>query len=625
MKQFDSLLRKIKFPVTFCFVIFFIFCRAGMVIALNKIAGTSKNIKVVEQSDTNKSRLKHTINDSWKFKYFDSQIADAQLPDFDTSDWDRINIPHTWNINDAKDDTSNYRRGIGWYRKNIRLNNSIGGQKIFLHFEGANQITELFINGSSVGVHIGGYTAFTFDVTEFIHFDGRENINTIAVKVDNRFDKNVPPLSADFTFYGGIYRDIWLITTDPLHFTLTNYGSGGIFITTPEVSNDRANVKIKGTFVNESESNKSVTVRNNIIDAAGNIFKKIEKKFSVKKGEKRTFEMVFNRIEDFETWSPEKPYLYTIYTELLEAGKIVDRIRNPLGFHWYSFNPDKGFFLNGKNVKLVGTNRHQDYQGMGNAVSDGIHVKDLKLIKDAGFNFLRLAHYPQDPVVLETADRLGLIIWEEIPIVNYVTTSDLFKKNSRQMLKEMIRQHYNHPSVFLWGYMNEVFLNDRHGTREKNYTEEYLNWTIELAKSLESVCFEEDPDRNTAMAINQSQLYNQTGIAEIPDVLGYNLYMGWYGGRFESLGNFLDSEHEKYPGRLIMVSEYGAGSDERLHSLDPVRFDFSVEHQQNYHESYMEQFAKRPYLNGTAVWNHFDFGSDSRHDSKPKINQNSMP
>ncbi len=568
-------------------------------------------------------RLKSLINEDWSFFFSGKNIEFSEISG---SSWENINLPHTWNINDTKNDTTTYKRGIGWYKKNIHLSNSLKEKRVFLHFEGANQIAELFVNGKTVGKHIGGYTAFSFDITNFVNFDNKENKNSIAVKIDNSFNENIPPLSADFTFYGGIYRDVWLIATNPIHFTLNDFGSKAVYISTPEVTNNQGSVRIAGIVQNEFTSSKSIIIKSTIYNNENKIVKRIEKNLKAKANKLIEFDLGKLVIDKPELWSPDHPKLYTVKTELYQKGKLIDLVESTFGFRYFHFDANQGFFLNGKHLKLIGTNRHQDYEGIGNALSNKLHVRDIEMIKEAGFNFLRLAHYPQDPSVLDAADRLGLIIWEEIPIVNYVTASDEFLNNSKYMLKEMIHQHYNHPSIVFWGYMNEVYLHDANGKREKDmfFPEEYLEWTKHLSNELNNLIHKEDNSRLTAIATHQNDLYDKVGISSIPDVVGYNLYQGWYTSRFSDFGNFVDRLHLKYPNRKIIISEYGAGSDERLHSSKPERFDFTTEYQQSYHESYLKQIAKRPHIGASSVWCQSDFGSNRRGDSKPQINQKGL-
>jgi len=568
-------------------------------------------------------RTSFSINEQWLFTYSNEEIKNSAIPE---SQWQQINLPHTWNIDDTPTDTSAYRRGLGWYEKELTLPDHLKGKRIFLHFEGANQTAEVFVNGKRAGKHIGGYTAFTFDITELLQFNDNGNRNTIAVKVDNHFNQDIPPLSADFTFYGGIYRDVWLMAVYPLHITLDDFGSKGIYISTPQVSAEQASVSIRGKIDNFSGTDRNIVIVNSVYAPSGMEAARVETELEVKSGKQTEFNSNEISLDNPLLWSPDRPNLYSVKTEIYEAGKLIDRLISPLGFRFFRMDADKGFYLNGKPLKLIGTNRHQDYAGYGNALPNRLHVKDLQMIKDAGFNFLRLAHYPQDPTVLEAADRLGLIIWEEIPIVNYVTVSDAFRENSKRMMMEMIRQHYNYPSIVFWGYMNEVFLHDADGNRNKemNFPKEYLKWTVQLAQELDNLTHQEDPGRITVMAGHHSHLYDKTKISEIPDAMGFNLYQGWYSSRFEDFGEFVDAMHKEFPNRKIIISEYGAGSDERLHSLNPQRFDFTTEYQQAYHESYLKQILARPFIGASAVWCQSDFGSNRRGDSKPQINQKGL-
>jgi beta-galactosidase len=317
-------------------------------------------------------------------------------------------------------------------------------------------------------------------------------------------------------------------------------------------------------------------------------------------------------------WSPDDPYLYTVQCVVRVNGKVVDEVEQPLGFRWYSFDADNGFYLNGKQLSLRGTNRHQDYKNLGNAVPDSLHVHDMELIKGTGFNFVRLAHYPQDPSVLEAADRLGILIWEEIPIVNYITNSPQFRENSLSMLTDMIRQHRNHPSVILWGYMNEIFL------RVPKGADELYPATVALAKELDKTARAEDPTRPTVMAMHQSELYNTYGLADVPSVVGWNIYQGWYSGDVTGFGKFIDDQHQRYRKRPVIISEYGANGDLRLHSLDPRRFDSTAEYQRQLHESYIDQIDKRPFIAGSALWSTFDFGSEFRGETIPHVNQKGL-
>lgn len=578
-------------------------------------------LAAAEQARAADARARFTINDGWTF--IGSDVPDGQENAFDTAGWEKVNLPHTWNIADTLDDEPGYRRGISWYRKQLDLDHALSGKRIFLYFEGVNQTAELFVNEKHVGGHIGGYTAFVFDITELVRFSGP---NLIAVKVDNSLNKDIPPLDADFNMHGGIYRDVWIIAANDAHFKITDMAGPGIVVRTPDpLARESAAIAVRTAEVSGSITNTSARARKfeiltTVFDKDGAPVVSTRSELEVPARGEAGFKHPPLRVQRPKLWSPDDPYLYSVRSVLRENGRVLDELNEPLGFRSYRFDPAEGFFLNGEPLKLRGTNRHQDRAGFGNAVPDNLQVRDLEIIKENGFNFVRLAHYPQDPSVLAAADRLGLMLWEEIPIVNLVNISEAFNRNSETMLREMIRQHRNHPSVILWGYMNEIFL-------AAPKTEEYTKATVELAKRLEKVVDEEDPGRMTAIAFDRgdaSDRYHASGLGEVTDVIGWNLYFGWYYGVFDDLGKFMDDQHRRFPNRPQFISEYGANADRRVHSTAPVRFDSTTEWQRMYHESYLRQMNERKFISGGAVWNMFDFSSEFRGDTIPHINQKGL-
>ena len=568
----------------------------------------------MNQNNVNTSaRITYTINDNWRF--LPDNASEAEKKSKSDGNWEIVNFPHTWNAEDAFDDAPDYRRGTSWYRKTLSINPDLKGKRIYLYFEGANQTADVYVNEKLIGSHIGGYTAFAFDVTDAVKFG---ETNLVAVKVDNSFNPDIAPLTADFTFYGGIYRDVWLIATDEIHFKTTDYASSGVTISTPNFAGTNGTVNVRGTIVNDSTKARRVEVVNLIIDADGKEVAASVSNLEVKANSEGNFESATKAIANPKLWSSENPYLYTVKTTIRENGKVLDDVSNPLGFRWFKYDAN-GFYLNGKPVKLRGANRHQDYAGMGNAVPDSIHIRDMELMKSAGYNFVRLAHYPQDPAILQAADRLGIMLWEEIPLVNYITISQKFNENAETMLKEMIRQHRNHPSVIMWGYMNEIYLRV-----PKENAENIRKETVVLARNLDKLAHEEDATRPTTIAFHGNDIYNQMNLGEIPNIVGWNLYSGWYSNKFEDFGKFLDAQHTKYPNRPLIISEYGANSDLRLHSNASRRFDSTAEYQRMFHESYLEQMNARPYLLGSTLWNEFDFGAELRGENMPHVNNKGM-
>ena len=567
-----------------------------------------------------------SMNDGWKFHPGGFAFAQrAHIKDFPVPVddlWEKVSLPHTWNASDPFDDSESYMRGIGWYRKNFKLDSSYLDRKVYLFFEGANQRTDVYVNGAFAGSHRGGYSAFTIDITKYIVVG---EMNLLAVKVDNSHDNTIPPLSVGYGLYGGIYRDLWLKSTNPIHIGMLNYGSSGVFVQTPVVSRDMATVRVNGDLVNETVYETMILIKHTVLDPKGNTLCSVEKTKNLNPGEHFYFTSADMEVLSPALWTPETPSLYTVKTEVFSGGHVVDEVSSPLGFRWYSFDPDNGFFLNGSKYILKGTNRHQDYEGLGSALPNSLHLKDLEWIKKMGANFLRLAHYPQDPVILETADKLGLLIWEEIPVINYVNRSEEFRSNTRIMLKEMIRQHYNHPCIILWGTCNEIFLWNEAGERAGKITdEEYKKWVHGFVHELDSLARAEDPYRWTTLAMHVSDDYHNSGIDTLPMVSSYNIYEGWYGGTFDGFGKIMDRLHKQDPRLNIFISEYGAGSDGRINSTNPQRFDFSGNWQRLFHENYIRQINERPWLSGTAVWNQFDFSQPHTGGSIQHINQKGL-
>jgi beta-galactosidase len=535
--------------------------------------------------------------------------------------WKNVNLPHTWNVCDVMDDEPGYYRGVGWYKKQFSIDKELQDKEYALYFEGANQVTEVFINGKKTGYHIGGYTGFSVAATNFLH----EGNNELLVKVDNSHNENIPPLTADFTFYGGIYRDVYLIATNKIHFSTQDNGSNGVYITTPQVSNQAATVNIKSIVSNKTNTASKLVVLTTILDAKKTKVAEARNTATIAASSDKEILQNISSVKTPQLWSPDKPYLYTVETKITdEKGRLLDVITNPLGFRWFSFDAEKGFFLNGAPYKIVGASRHQDYKGMGNAVPDELAVQDIVLLKKMGGNFLRVAHYPQDPSVLKACDSLGLLASVEIPIVNEITDTDSFYRNCEQMQVEMIRQSFNHPSVILWCYMNEVLLRPRFNN-DKPRQEKYFANITALAKRLELLTRKEDPYRYTMMANhgNFSQ-YKNLGLLEIPMIVGWNLYSGWYGAKMEEFPAFLDEFHKNYPHTPFMVTEYGADADPRIRSMQPVRFDKSVEYTTRFHQYYLTEMMKRSYVAGAIIWNLADFNSETRTETMPHINNKGL-
>ena len=566
-------------------------------------------LQVFSQSKINVTpRTAININQNWSFS------KDPKAQGYALLKYTPVNIPHTWNAFDVLDDVPGYYRGVGYYKKKLQLQPSWKTKKIYLDFGGANQETEVYLNGKKIGQHIGGYTGFMVALND-LKFNGNDEI---IVKVDNSYNEAIAPLTGDFTFFGGLYRNVSLIIVNDAHFAEEQYGTNGVYIHAENVSQQNATIQVKGNIADHT--GKQLKVITTITDAAAN-----------KVGESsivgaNAFQLPQIEIKNPILWSPERPYLYKAITKLIDptTNKVLDEIKTNVGLRYFSFDAEKGFFLNGKQTKLIGASRHQDFAKMGNAVPSALQVKDVELLKEMGGNFLRVAHYPQDQAILDASDRLGILASVEIPIVNEITESEAFYNNCKAMQVEMIKQGYNHPSIIMWAYMNEVLLKMRYGNdpeRKKTYLKNIEN----LAQQLEDLTRKMDPTRYTLMS-NHGDVngYTNAGLTKIPMVVGWNLYQGWYGGKSEDFGPNLDKIHAAMTDKPLMVTEYGADVDPRIHADLPVRFDKSLEYGMDYHQIYIKAIMQRPFIAGAAAWNLSDFSSETRSETMPGINNKGL-
>lgn len=544
-----------------------------------------------------------TINDNWEFR---KSIDES---------WESVNLPHTFNIDAYQQ--RNYYQGKGFYRRTLVLPEIVAERRYYMKIDAASKAANIRVNGKEVGSHVGGYTACIVDITEYIR---KENL--IEITVDNG-RKDITPISADFTFLGGIYRDVWLISTPKQHFNMSNMGSDGIFISTPVVNEKRGVLKVKCEVTNDSHESSILEVRSAIYSPQGKLLQTIKQKQKLKSGETYIFENTSGAIESPDLWSPETPSLYLVKTTLVDpkSGKLLDEKNHKVGFRWFTFDGSKGFFLNGKSYKLRGLNRHQDQAPAGVALDDEAHRRDIFLMKELGCNFIRISHFPQDDAILEMCDELGLLAWEEIPIINIVPNTPGYDDNCEYNLREMIRQHYNYSSVITWGYMNEILL-----TAPSIGKPEWLackERTVNLAQRLEAVLKEEDPGRASVMAFNMTNLYNEIGL-NLVDVVGWNLYHGWYVDKLKDFNAWCEDQHRRYPDQPMIISEWGAGSDKRLHSTQGRAFDFSIEYQQTYIEHYLPFIENTEWISGCAYWNFIDFNVAARQESMPRVNNKGL-
>ena len=559
-------------------------------------------------------RATYSLNDAWFF-------SKQSIKNNANVAWKKVNIPHTWNAEDALK-VKNYYKGDAWYKKEFTLSKTNTDKTIYLQFEGVLSYTEVYLNEQLLGIHKGAYSAFQFDISNYVSFD---KPNTLLVKVNNE-NTDIPPLMGDFTFWGGIYRDVNIITMEKVHFKSNEFGGKGVYIQTPEVNANSATIKSTIECENQTLQTKKLEVMCSVRNKNKELVAVQTTKLSLKPNTKSKIVFEKLNVKSPLHWSPDSPNLYTVETKIIDSKTKIeyDRIVSNVGLRWFSIDSEKGFFLNGKHLKLVGVNRHQDFEGIGSALTDDFHWRDMQLIKNMGANFIRIAHYPQDKNVLEACDKFGLIAWEEIPIIEAVLLDSAFTKTCETNFKEMVYQHYNHPSVVLWGIMNESIWGSI-----RLYTETerkpYIERTQQIAVRLDSISRAIDPNRLTTIAHHGDRpAYQKAGLNDITDVVGWNVYNGWYGGDTKGFAETVDAEHADYPNRVLMVSEYGAGSDKRLHTLSGQSFDFSIEYQQQYHEAILPYILERDFLAATAAWNMFDFGSANRDESMPRINNKGL-
>ena len=568
-----------------------------------------------QQPKSSTSRLLININQNWQFSKDTQNLGGKKLK------YTTVNIPHTWNAFDILDDEPGYYRGVGYYKKKFTLQPAWKGKKLYLNFGAASQETEIYLNGKKIGSHIGGYTGFTVALNG-LKFNGTDEI---VVKVDNKHNESIPPLTGDFTFFGGLYRNVSLVVVNQVHFADETYGTNGVYVYADNVTDVNATLNVNAKLVNQVAM-KKLLVTTTLVDAKAN--KVGEAKWLSSSNVNKSVDVRLPKIEVANPilWSPERPYLYQTITKLIDyqTGKVLDEVKTNIGFRYFSFDANKGFFLNGKSVKLIGASRHQDFAKMGNAVPAALQVKDVELLKEMGGNYLRVAHYPQDQAVLDACDRLGILTSVEIPIVNEITETQAFYDNCKAMQLEMIKQNYNHTSVIIWAYMNEVLLKMRYG-KEPERKKIYLKSIENLAQQLEDLTRKTDPTRYTLMS-NHGDVtgYTNAGLVKIPMIVGWNLYQGWYGGKSEDFGPNLDRIHAAMPDKPLIVTEYGADVDPRIHADKPIRFDKSLAYGMDYHQIYIKDILKRPFIAGAAAWNLSDFSSETRSETMPSINNKGL-
>ena len=548
-------------------------------------------------------RQEMLLNDNWAFRFSHQVQQHTQ----------RVDLPHTWNAQDALSGKIDYKRGIGNYEKMLYVRPEWKGKRLFLRFDGVNSVANLFINRKHVGEHRGGYAAFVFEITDQVTYGAT---NSVLVRANNAEQLDVMPLVGDFNFYGGIYRDVHLVITESACISPLDHGSPGVYLVQQAVSAQEAQVAVK-VNLNNGAAGQEVELRVQVADGS-KIITQQRRNLSLAQGSAIQTEVPVT-IKKPHLWNGRQdPFMYQVTVSLFKEGKEIDCVKQPLGLRYFHTDPDKGFFLNGRHLPLHGVCRHQDRAELGNALRPEHHEEDVALMLEMGVNATRLAHYPQASYVYDLMDKHGIVTWAEIPFIGPGGYADKgfvdqpsFRANGKLQLIELIRQHYNHPSICFWGLFNEL--------------KELGDNPVEYVKELDALAKQEDPTRPTTSASNQGGDLNF-----ITENIAWNRYDGWYGSTPQTLATFLDQTHAKHPQLRIGVSEYGAGASiyhqqDSLKQPAPAGWWHPENWQTYYHMENWKIIAQRPFVWGTFVWNMFDFGAAHRTEGdRPGINDKGL-
>ena len=521
------------------------------------------------------------LNQDWRFIQ-----ENAGLPEVFPEHWSVINLPHTWNAVDGHDGNGGYNRGCYWYAKSFTTpKQPLAGGRVFVEIIAAGQQATVYVNGSEVIYHEGGYSTFRADITDLCKEEG-ENLLVVACSNENK--SSVYPQSADFTFYGGLYRGVNLISVPNTHFDLEYYGGPGLQVTPKPCECGGATFEMVSWVKNPDEN---FTVMYSVKDAEG------KEVASAVRPADNTKVTVY--VPDVTKWDMDNPYLYTVTATLQRRNEAYDEISARVGVREFSCDPNKGFIINGVETPLRGVSRHQDRMYEGNALTREEHYEDARLIKELGANTIRLAHYQHSQDFYDACDEMGFAIWAEIPFISVMNQDPAAHENCISQMKELIIQNYNHPSIMFWGVSNEILIG---GISEK---------LVENHVELNALCKELDPTRLTTIA-HVSMTPVESPMHGITDIESYNHYFGWYGGKMEDNGPWFDHFHKVHPEICVGVSEYGCEGIITYHGPNPACKDYSEEYQALYHEHMAKVLDERPWIWSSHVWNMFDFGCAAR-------------
>lgn len=545
------------------------------------------------------SRLIQNLDKPWQFIRAEASDNLEALPE--SMSWQSVSLPHTYNAIDG-DDGGGYYRGPAWYKTTFTFSPDKADQRTYVEFDGAATVADVWINNDFVGRHIGGYARFRFDITNSL----KSGVNTITVRTSNAKEIKAPPMGGDFTVFGGLYREVRLVTTAAVHIDMLDYGGSGIYLTANNVLSKEASLKTTARISNDTNSRMRVGVRVSLIDSEGKLVRNETTRISVQPKTtvpvgitlKSLAPRLWNGIED--------PYLYTVRTELFDESNrhnsALDLVEQQFGFREIRIDNSSGVFLNGRQISLHGVNLfHSGRPKKGLAVSNADIDQDLEIFKEMGTNAVRLVHFQHPPHTYKKSDRLGYLIWTEIPMNGVIDAGQEFSANAVQQLRELIRQNYNHPSVMLWGLGNEVYKSDADSNRIFNH--------------LQKVARAEDPGRPTIYAHCCS--LPTAPHASHTDTIGYNIYNGWYPEQKGSMEDWVKKTHALLQGRSFSISEYGAGAsvlqqEDNPKPPTPVSYWHPEQYQALFHETSWRQLRDKPYLWGTYIWVGFDLASDGR-------------
>lgn len=534
------------------------------------------------------------LNDKWLFIKENSEAYIEKKID----KGENVSLPHCFNAIDGQSGNGMFK-GNGYYQKTLNISEEELKKFIFLEIGAASLVSKVYVNGELAGESSCGFSMYRVFLTPFL----KVGENTISITVDNSRNDAVYPLMADFSFYGGIYREVNLIVAEGLHFDLMDNSRDGIYLTQKGIAEGTFELKISGKIINELSETKEVKVNFKLINKEEEtVYLKVVD-VNVSKEEK--FELL-ETINDIIVWQGiENPYLYKAQIELFHDGQIYDKRVIEIGFRTVEITPDRGVFLNGKSIKLNGVSRHQDFDGIGNALTKEHMELDMSIIKEVGANSVRLSHYQHDDYFYTLCDREGILAWAEIPFISVPTTSDKENKNAKDQLERLIKQAYNHSAIYCWGVQNEITIAIEN---EKIY---------EMVKELATIARDLDSSRFIAQA-NIHSVANESPLNDLTDFVGYNLYYGWYYKEMKDLAIRLDEFHKVRPNIPVMVTEYGVDTNPDLHSYNPTVKDYTEEYQLLFQNNALKTFNEREFILGGYVWAMFDFGSEIRNEGGKK-------